>query len=119
VTEPGPSSGVQRRLKPGEIARLVAGYQAGATARGLAGQFGIHRKTVTAHLQREGVPTRQRGLQPGQVDEMTHLYDQGWSTVKLGKKFGVSNHTISAALCNAGIPIRTRSGRNAPQSRRT
>jgi DNA-binding CsgD family transcriptional regulator len=113
MPEAGPSSRVQRRLKPGQIARLVAGYRAGATARELAGQFGIHRDTVTAHLRREGVAIRQRGLRPDQTDEAARLYGHGWSTVRVGKKFGVSNHTISAALRNAGIPIRTRSGQNA------
>lgn len=96
-------------MKPEEIARLVTGYRAGATARELAGEFGIHRKTVTAHLRREGVAIRSRGLQPSEVDEAARLYGQGWSTVRLGKKFAVSNHTVSAALRNAGIPIRTRS----------
>jgi lambda repressor-like predicted transcriptional regulator len=103
-------------LKPGEIARLVAGHQTGATVRELAGQFGIHRKTVSAHLRREGVTIRPRGLQPSEVDEAARLYGQGWSTVGLGKTFGVSSHTIGAALRAAGVAIRTRSGREAPRS---
>ena len=47
---------VQRRLRPPEIAELVAGYRAGATIYELAGEFRINRNTVSATLEREGIP---------------------------------------------------------------
>jgi DNA-directed RNA polymerase specialized sigma24 family protein len=65
---------VQRRLRPQEVAELVAAYETGATTRELADRFGIHRNTVSTHLERADVPTRtRRGLSPGDVDEAARL----------------------------------------------
>lgn len=102
---------VQRRLRPHEVAELVAAYVAGATTRELADRFGIHRDTVSTHLDRAGVPIRTRcGLSPGDVDEAARLYQEGWSGARLAKKFGVSDHTIRATLRNVGVRIRPRRG---------
>jgi IS30 family transposase len=101
-------------LTPEDRARLVAARRAGATVRELADQFGIHRTTVTTHLQREGMPTRTGGLGTDDVDEVVHLYQQGWSARKLAKRFGVSDHTIAAELKRSGIQVRTRAQSNRP-----
>lgn len=45
-------------LTDAEVDELVAGYEAGATLRGLAKQFHIHRLTVAAHLARSAGTTR-------------------------------------------------------------
>lgn len=37
---------------------MIAAYQAGMTMKELAGAFGIHRTTVSAHLREHGVPSR-------------------------------------------------------------
>ena len=44
----------QRRLNTAEIGALRDARHEGVTIDGLAGQFGIHRTTVLAHLRREG-----------------------------------------------------------------
>lgn len=64
----------QTFLTDAEVDELVAVYEAGATLRGLAKQFHIHRVTVAAHLARCGVPVRHRGLDAGQAKEAIRLY---------------------------------------------
>ncbi len=46
----------QRGLSPADIDDLIAAYQAGGSINTLAVEFGIHRTTVTGHLDRHGVP---------------------------------------------------------------
>jgi DNA-binding transcriptional regulator LsrR (DeoR family) len=87
---------------------LVAGYRAGATVQELAEQFGIHRTTVRAHLEREHVPIRAPGLRPDQIEDVVLLYVEGWSARKLAKRFKVSDHTIAAELRRAGVQLRRR-----------
>ena len=62
------SNPVQRRRTDTEIDGLVTRHQAGSTIEALAFEFGVHRTTVMAHLQRRGVPARTlRKLTRGQV----------------------------------------------------
>jgi len=49
---------LHRRLPPNEVERLVDDYNAGTLVRDLAAQFGIHRNTVSAILDRMGVQRR-------------------------------------------------------------
>jgi lambda repressor-like predicted transcriptional regulator len=85
-------------------------------ARDLAEQFGIHRTTLTAHLEREGVAIRRgQGLRADQVDELVRLYREGWSARKLAKRFRVSDHTIAAELRKAGVEVRSRSRSDRPR----
>ncbi len=46
----------QRRLWPADIDDLIAACQTGGSINKLAVEFGIHRTTVTGHLDRHGVP---------------------------------------------------------------
>jgi transposase-like protein len=110
-TGSGSPRAIHRRLQPQELADLAAAYEAGATTHELAARFGIHRNTVSAHLERADVTTRtRRGLSPDDVDEAARLYHEGWSGARLAKKFGVSDHTIRATLRNVGVRIRPRRG---------
>ena len=64
----------QTFLTDAEVDELVAAYEAGATLRGLAKQFHIHRLTAAAHLARRGVPVRRVGLDSAQSKEAARLY---------------------------------------------
>lgn len=65
----GAASGYpQQRLGAASINALVAGYLAGQPVYELAAEFGIERRTVSAHLHRRGVPTRRRGLSLAQKE---------------------------------------------------
>lgn len=53
----------QKRLDSGEVAELVAAYEAGEKVKKLAARFGIHRATVHEILKPEGV-VRRTALRP-------------------------------------------------------
>jgi uncharacterized protein (DUF433 family) len=99
----------QRRLGPEEVADLVSEYATGRTIGDLATDFGIHRTTVLAHLERQGVK-RRSGIITGNLPVATLLYEQGWSLMKIGEHFGVDGETVRQALRKAGVPLRARNG---------
>lgn len=53
-----------KALRAEEIDELVVAYLGGGSTYTLAHRFGVHRSTVTAHLERRGVGRRLRGHQP-------------------------------------------------------
>jgi hypothetical protein len=99
------------RLSERQIAAIVDGYLAGATVYELAGRFGIHRVTVSAHLHRQGILIRQRGLDDEDVDHAVHLYAQGWSVARIGTRLGVDGGTAWSALRMRGVRMRDTHGR--------
>lgn len=62
---PKPVYALARRMSPATQAELVAGYQAGATARDLAAKHGIAHTTVLGLLRKHGAARRPRGSKPG------------------------------------------------------
>src|SRR5688572_1963288 len=80
-------------------------YKAGRTLNELAVEFQIHRRTVAAHLERNGIPRRAQvsKLSHVQVLEAIHLYASGSSLVRLGEHFDVNAETVRRALLQAGI----------------
>lgn len=100
----GPTPGtrqVQKRLDTGSIDALVDGYLSGQTVYELAAEFGIERRTVSAHLHRRGVPMRRRGLSLAQKEEAFALRDRGWSLARIGARFDVSAGTVRTHLASA------------------
>jgi len=55
---PRPRTQVQRHLSREEQLKVVDAYDAGATMTAVAREFKIHRTTVRAILDRQGVPVR-------------------------------------------------------------
>ena len=92
-----------RKLSEDEVAQLIEAYRAGATVYDLAGQFVIHRTTVSLHLERAGVAMRRQGLSEDQAAAAAVLYQQGWSLVRLGEKFDVAAETVRTTLRKAGV----------------
>jgi DNA-binding NarL/FixJ family response regulator len=98
---------VQHRLGPGEIAQLVAAYEAGRSLAALGRLFKLHKRTVHAHLARAGVDLRpQQVLTPEQVAEIIELYRDGATLKQLGPKFGVANASVRNYLLKAGVELR-------------
>jgi len=87
-------------------------YRAGVAVKDLAIEFGVHRTTVTHHLQRNRVPLRRRGLDDQQVDQAVHLYRQGSPLARIGTRLDVDAHTVRAALHTRGVPTRDTHGRD-------
>lgn len=82
-------------LAADQIAALVEAYRSGKTVKELASEFGIHRTTVSSHLNEHGVPVRRGGLDQERAAEAVRLYDEGWSSGRLGERLGVSADTCS------------------------
>lgn len=89
---------------------LIEQYKAGATQRELAGQYGVHRTTVTKILQRHGVEAR-RGLHPDLIDEAVRRYEDGQSLATVGRALGADPGTIKARLVERGVTMRDTHGR--------
>lgn len=101
----------QRRLEPAEVDRLVDQYRSGATVRELAAEFSVGRTTVSAHLERRGLPRRYNRLGGDALAEAGCLYGDGWSLAMLGERYGVDPGTVRRALRKSGVQTRPRRGR--------
>jgi DNA-binding transcriptional regulator LsrR (DeoR family) len=86
---------------------LTAAYRAGMATKELAAQFGIHRATVTAVLQRLSVEPRQKGLSDEQAAEACRLYPEGWSLARLAERYDVRDMTVRRYLLLAGVVMRS------------
>ena len=89
-----------RRLSSGEVARLVARYEAGAKVRELAIEFGVHKHTVSAHLARQGIPTRIGGrvVDEAAALEIIRLYTDGQTMDAIAEQLGVAQSTVSRVV---------------------
>ena len=96
----------QTFLTDAEVDELVAVYEAGATLRGLAKQFHIHRLTAAAHLARRSLPVRRAGLDSVQAKETARLYQAGWTLVQLGHRFEVDPQTVHRTIARQEVSIR-------------
>lgn len=69
---------------------LVANYRAGRTVRELSKKFYVHRGTVAAHLERQGIQRRvsRRKLTDKDVTMAAGCYEAGRSLEIVGKAFG-------------------------------
>lgn len=87
-------------------------YQAGASQRELAKRYGIHRTTVTAHLERAGVAVRPTDkLTQDDIAKAAELYTQGWSLARIGDVLGVHPHSVRNRLLAMGVRMRDTHGR--------
>ena len=102
----------QRHLTDTEQAALITKYQAGSDMWQLAKEFGLHRRTVRAILDRHGVERRQRALTASQINEAVRLYQRGASLTEVGRRFGVEHSTIRKHLIARGIARRDTHGRD-------
>jgi hypothetical protein len=105
----------QRRLSMTEVTKLVSAYEQQASVKELAQQFGIHRTTVTALLQRHGVELRHSGLEPTEVQAAANLYRQGWTLARLGEMLGADSTTIWRMLRAAGVKMRPPTSSGKPE----
>ncbi len=107
-----PSLQHQRRLSTQEASKLDSWYREGASVNELAHEFGIHRTTVLAHLDRQDVKRRPsiRRLTNDDVANATRSYKQGISLKVVGAMFGVNAETLRREFQKANLPVRQRNG---------
>ena len=88
-----------------EVTELVNRYQTGESVQSLSRAYGIHRATVTLHLERRGVPRRgaARKLTDQDVQQAAKFYEAGDSLVTVGKRFGVDGATVWREFHGAGV----------------
>jgi len=81
--------------------------------RSLSKKFDVHRGTVAAHLERQGILRRvnRRKLTDKNVTKAAGCYEAGQSLEIVGKLFGVSAETMRKELRRAGVALRPRRGR--------
>ena len=91
-----------------EIDELLERYERGESVRQLASAYGIHRHTVSAHLERQGIQRRgpNRKLTDEQCAKIADLYSAGRSLAQIGEQFGAHAKTISNELRKLGVKIR-------------
>jgi len=95
-------------LHPVEIDEIVARYADGESVRQVASAIGIHRHTVSLHLERRGIARRtlNRSLTDHQCAELAALYIYGMSLTKLGDQYRVHAKTVSNELRKVDVQIR-------------
>jgi hypothetical protein len=104
--EPGVRQ-LQRRLSADEQAQVVERYQSGETVYELGRAFTIGRTTISAILERHGIPRRYRLLGPDELMMAIELYEQqGLSLVDAGIRIGVNASTVLNAFKTAGVKTR-------------
>lgn len=96
----------QKRLSNTEIAQMIAAYNAGASMRDLAKQFGCHKITISNRLKNAGVKLHGVPANKKQIDEMVRLYESGLSLADTGKRVGVSANTVLRYLRQRRIETR-------------
>jgi lambda repressor-like predicted transcriptional regulator len=102
----------QRRLSPTDIGDLIAAYQAGASIRELAADFGVHRTTVAAHLDLNRI-RRLYALTAWADDtlrEAAELYKTGSSLADVAARYGIDPKIVASRFKRAGVTVRPRRG---------
>ena len=98
---------MNKELSPADQAQLAEQYRFGMSVLELARQYKMHRQTVAAHLEREGVAVRpQRKMTPRFVERAKKLYAEGQSTTAISKQLGVEASTVGKALKRNGVKLR-------------
>lgn len=87
----------RRRPTPDVCTQLVGGYEAGCTVRDLAAQFGLHRETVSAALERAGVARRYHHRRDVDLDRADDLHAAGLSITEVAQVLGVGRTTLVKA----------------------
>lgn len=95
-------------LTEAESVVIVERYLSGATLLELAGEYGVHKRTVADHLERRGVARRvnERQLSDRQVDQAKAMYSDFVSLSKIGARLGVDGSIVARELRKMGVSIR-------------
>jgi len=95
----------QTLLTPAQVDDLVSRHRGGEGVVALAKAYGVHRSTVTAHLDRRGA-RRRLGLTDEQVQRAGRLYLRGITLDEIAAELGTSQRTAGRAVASLGVPRR-------------
>jgi uncharacterized protein (DUF433 family) len=88
---------ISRRLSQGNVAQLVADYEAGATTRQLTATYGISKTSVQSLLHERGVLLRHHGVSGTQVSEAVQRYESGKSVAQVANALDLSPSSVYGA----------------------
>lgn len=100
-----------KKLSSSVVSNLVSDYSAGITIHELAKKYGVHRATISGHLDRTRVSKRSRSMSEVQIDEAVEDYAAGQSLQKIGHRLGFDSTTVLKALRLRGVKMRDTHGR--------
>jgi transposase len=91
---------------------LIATYRAGATISQLAADFGVHRTTVAAHLDRRRIPRHieRTAWDDGTLRKAAELYVTGLSLAEVASRYEIDAQTVANRFRRAGVPVRRQRG---------
>ena len=106
AASPGP-----KKLSSSIVSNVISDYSDGVPVHELAKKYGVHRATISGHLDRAGVSRRPRSLTEAQIDEAVELYESGLSLERIGKRLGFDSTTVLKELRLRGVRTRDTHGR--------
>jgi DNA-binding CsgD family transcriptional regulator len=115
VTSSTPAPRVHKldhRLDGEQIARIVAEYEAGASAAVIGDMFSLSKRSVIKIVREAGVVIWWPRMSHAEIREATRLYAGGLSLVEVGKRLNRDHSTIYKALKRAGVRMRDSHGRD-------
>lgn len=99
---------IQRRLSRETREQLLADYQAGVSARQLAGRYELSRASIRILLRESGLPQRYQAMTEAETDQAVELYGAGSTIAEAAVVLGRPCSTIQAALERRGVARRSR-----------
>lgn len=95
------------RLGEERVADAIAAYEAGTSARQIAGPLGISRTGLLELLRSQGVEVRQRRtLTSEEIEVGARLYEGGSILREIAGRFDVSTEQVRTALLRRGVTMR-------------
>ncbi|MFI1916113.1 hypothetical protein [Nocardia sp. NPDC020380] len=101
-----------RRLTDTDRTKIIAAYEAGASANQLATEYQLAKGSILDILHTgDAAIRRQRRLSSQEIDQAVIDYQDGQSLARVADRFNVRATTIRAALERRGVPRRDSHGR--------
>ena len=94
---------VRYRLGEADLDALVAAYEAGATGRQLATQFGLARSTVILLLKQRGIVVRHPRLTSDEIAEIVRWFQSGVTQAEIGRRIGRDKGHVWHVLRRQGV----------------
>lgn len=76
---------------------MVARYEGGETVYELAASFGIHRNTVSQHLEQHEVPRRYHQMTDVDLERAAELHASGLNLTQVAAQMGIGRTTLIRA----------------------
>ena len=99
---------LHRRLSQEIRDQLLADYQAGISAKQLAGRYQLSRSSIRVLLRESGLPQRYQAMTETETNQAVELYGAGSTIAEVAAVLGRPCSTIQTALARRGVARRSR-----------